>query len=98
MCFGKKGLQELNLYVTKTLNSNCKLLCVPCLPYQAVLNAVLSSGCVGPDIKFSLSYGLLLKHLKSSENHWLHPDMTISELTQRYEQQHLEAEWRSAHV
>ncbi|CAG06663.1 unnamed protein product, partial [Tetraodon nigroviridis] len=60
----------------------------------AVINAVLSSGCVGPDIKFKLSYGLLLKHLKSSENHWLHPDMSISELTQRYEQQHLEAEWR----
>ncbi|XP_056884192.1 protein-tyrosine kinase 2-beta-like isoform X2 [Takifugu flavidus] len=60
----------------------------------AVINVVLSSGCVGPDIKFNLCYGLLLKHLKSSEIHWLHPSMTIFELTQRYEQQHLEAEWR----
>lgn len=65
------------------------------LPSQAVIGTVLSSGCVGPNITFSLCYGLLLKHLKSSEIHWLHPDMTVSELTQRYEQQHLEAEWRS---
>lgn len=62
---------------------------------QAVMDLVLSSGCVGPDIKYSLCYGLLLKHLKSSVIHWLHPDLTVSELTQRYEQQHLEAEWRS---
>uniref|UniRef100_A0A7N6AMS7 non-specific protein-tyrosine kinase n=1 Tax=Anabas testudineus TaxID=64144 RepID=A0A7N6AMS7_ANATE len=59
-----------------------------------VINMVLSSGCVGPDIKHKLCYGLLLKHLKSSEIHWLHADLTVSELTQRYEQQHLEAEWR----
>lgn len=59
---------------------------------------VLNSGCVGPSIKHQLCYGLLLKHLKSSEMHWLHPDMTVSELTQRYEQQYLEAEWRSVHV
>lgn len=56
---------------------------------------VLSSGCVGPDIKHNLCFGLLLNHLKSSETHWLHADLTVSELTQRYEQQHLEAEWRS---
>lgn len=59
---------------------------------------MLSSGCVGPEIKHDLSYGLLLKHLKSSEMHWLHPDLTVSELTQRYEQQHLESEWRSEHL
>lgn len=38
---------------------------------------------------------MLLKHLKSSEVHWLHPDLAVAELTRRYEQQHLEAEWRS---
>lgn len=62
---------------------------------QDIIKAVLSSGCVGPDIKHNLCFGLLLKHLKSSEIHWLHADLTVSELTQRYEQQHLEAEWRS---
>lgn len=62
---------------------------------QAIVNLVLSSGCVGPDIMYSQCYCLLLKHLKSSEMHWLHPDLAVSELTQRYEQQHLEAEWRS---
>ncbi|KAM7365284.1 hypothetical protein PAMP_016227 [Pampus punctatissimus] len=59
-----------------------------------VINMVLSSGCVGPNIKHNLCYSLLLKHIKSSETHWLHPDLTVSELTQRYEQLHLEAEWR----
>ncbi|KAJ4924445.1 hypothetical protein JOQ06_000685 [Pogonophryne albipinna] len=59
-----------------------------------VVNVVLSSGCVGPDISFCSCFSLLLKHLKSSEKHWLHPDLTMSELTLRYEQQHLEAEWR----
>ncbi|CAB1330526.1 unnamed protein product, partial [Coregonus sp. 'balchen'] len=59
-----------------------------------IISAVLSSGCVGPDIQHSLCYGLLLKHLKSAEVHWLHPDLTVSELQLRYEQQHLEAEWR----
>uniref|UniRef100_A0A3P9CMI9 non-specific protein-tyrosine kinase n=1 Tax=Maylandia zebra TaxID=106582 RepID=A0A3P9CMI9_9CICH len=57
-------------------------------------STVLSSGCVGPEIKYTQCYGLLLKHLKSSEIHWLHPDLTVAELTHRYEQQHLEAEWR----
>ncbi|TKS66470.1 Protein-tyrosine kinase 2-beta [Collichthys lucidus] len=61
---------------------------------KTIMNMVLSSGCVGPDIVYNLCYGLLLKHLKSSVIHWLHPDLTVSELTQRYEQQHLEAEWR----
>ncbi len=65
------------------------------LPSQDVMNVVLSSGCVGPNIQHGLCYGLLLKHLKSSEIHWLHPELTVAELTQRYEQQHLEAEWRS---
>uniref|UniRef100_A0AAQ4NV97 non-specific protein-tyrosine kinase n=1 Tax=Gasterosteus aculeatus aculeatus TaxID=481459 RepID=A0AAQ4NV97_GASAC len=55
---------------------------------------VLSSGCVGPDITHRLCYCMLLKHLKSSEVHWLHPDLAVAELTRRYEQQHLEAEWR----
>uniref|UniRef100_A0AAX7V6Z6 non-specific protein-tyrosine kinase n=1 Tax=Astatotilapia calliptera TaxID=8154 RepID=A0AAX7V6Z6_ASTCA len=59
-----------------------------------LISTVLSSGCVGPEIKYTQCYGLLLKHLKSSEIHWLHPDLTVAELTHRYEQQHLEAEWR----
>lgn len=61
---------------------------------QDVVKLVLSSGCVGPDITHGLCYCLLLKHLKSSVAHWLHPDLTVSELTRRYERQHLEAEWR----
>ncbi|CAG5932941.1 unnamed protein product [Menidia menidia] len=80
---------------SSNLGKNFKLVrCEEGWTVKSVIKTVLSSGCVGPDIKNSLSYGMLLKHLKSSEMHWLHPDLTISELTQRYEQQHLEAEWR----
>lgn len=77
------------------LGKNFKLVrCEEGWTVKSVLNAVLSSGCVGPNIQNGGCFGLLLKHLKSSELHWLHPDLTVSELTQRYEQHHLEAEWR----
>ncbi|XP_026218694.1 protein-tyrosine kinase 2-beta-like [Anabas testudineus] len=80
---------------SSNLGKNFKLVrCQEGWTVRDVINMVLSSGCVGPDIKHKLCYGLLLKHLKSSEIHWLHADLTVSELTQRYEQQHLEAEWR----
>uniref|UniRef100_A0A8C7CJE1 Protein tyrosine kinase 2 beta, a n=1 Tax=Oncorhynchus kisutch TaxID=8019 RepID=A0A8C7CJE1_ONCKI len=77
------------------LGKNFKLVrCHEGMTVRNIISAVLSSGCVGPDIQHSLCYGLLLKHLKSAEVHWLHPDLTVSELRLRYEQQHLEAEWR----
>ncbi|XP_028998576.1 protein-tyrosine kinase 2-beta-like isoform X2 [Betta splendens] len=80
---------------SSNLGKNFKLVrCEEGWAVRDIINAVLSSGCVGPGIKNSLCYGLLLKHLKSSEMHWLHPDTTVSDLTQRYEQHHLEAEWR----
>uniref|UniRef100_A0A3Q1AWT6 non-specific protein-tyrosine kinase n=1 Tax=Amphiprion ocellaris TaxID=80972 RepID=A0A3Q1AWT6_AMPOC len=80
---------------SSNLGKNFKLVrCEEGWTVKEVISVVLSSGCVGPDIKHSLCYGLLLKHLKSSEMHWLHPDMAMLELIQRYEQQHLEAEWR----
>ncbi|XP_026157469.1 protein-tyrosine kinase 2-beta-like isoform X2 [Mastacembelus armatus] len=80
---------------SSNLGKNFKLVrCEEDWTVRSIINVVLSSGCVGPDIKHNLCYALLLKHLKSSEIHWLHPDLTVSELTQRYEQQHLEAEWR----
>lgn len=77
------------------LGKNFKLIrCEEGWTVKNLISTVLSSGCVGPEIKYTQCYGLLLKHLKSSEIHWLHPDLTVAELTHRYEQQHLEAEWR----
>ncbi|XP_005755997.1 protein-tyrosine kinase 2-beta-like, partial [Pundamilia nyererei] len=76
------------------LGKNFKLIrCEEGWTVKNLISTVLSSGCVGPEIKYTPCYGLLLKHLKSSEIHWLHPDLTVAELTHRYEQQHLEAEW-----
>ncbi|XP_038575322.1 protein-tyrosine kinase 2-beta-like isoform X1 [Micropterus salmoides] len=93
--FPVKIIKVCFLSNSSNLGKNFKLVrCEEGWTIRAIINMVLSSGCVGPDIKHRLCYGLLLKHLKSSVIHWLHPDLTVSELTQRYEQQHLEAEWR----
>ncbi|KAM3585603.1 uncharacterized protein V6R79_022360 [Siganus canaliculatus] len=93
--FPVKIIKVCFLSNSSNLGKNFKLVrCEEGWTVRAVINVVLSSGCVGPDIIYNLCYGLLLKHLKSSEIHWLHPDMSVSELIQRYEQQHLEAEWR----
>uniref|UniRef100_A0A8C1M497 non-specific protein-tyrosine kinase n=1 Tax=Cyprinus carpio TaxID=7962 RepID=A0A8C1M497_CYPCA len=61
---------------------------------RKIIQSILDSGRLGPNIKFSECYGLLLKHLKSDEVHWLHPNLTVAKVEQKYEQQHVEAEWR----
>ncbi|XP_047210982.1 protein-tyrosine kinase 2-beta-like isoform X2 [Girardinichthys multiradiatus] len=93
--FPVKIIKVCFLSNSSNLGKNFKLVrCEEGWTIKNVIHTVLSSGCVGPDIQHSLCYSLLLKHLKSSEMHWLHPDLTVTELTQRYEQQHIEAEWR----
>ncbi|KAK5604306.1 hypothetical protein CRENBAI_019889 [Crenichthys baileyi] len=93
--FPVKIIKVCFLSNSSNLGKNFKLVrCEEGWTIKNVIHTVLSSGCVGPDIQYSLCYSLLLKHLKSSEMHWLHPDLTVTELTQRYEQQHIEAEWR----
>lgn len=66
-----------------------------CLP-KAIIRSILISGRLGPNIEHVGCYALLLKHLKSEELHWLHPDLTVQEVEQRYESHHVEAEWRYA--
>lgn len=67
----------------------------PCsVPPQEVIRSILVSGRIGPDIKLAECYGLRLKHVKSDEIHWLHPDLTVGEVQEKYECLHLEAEWR----
>lgn len=61
---------------------------------QAIIQSILESGRLGPNIKFTGCYGLRLKHLKSDEVHWLHPNLTVNEVEKKYEQQHVQAEWR----
>ena len=69
-------------------------LTTPCPPAQGIIQSILGSGRLGPNILHSACYGLLLTHLKSEELHWLHPDLTVGEVEQRYESHHAEAEWR----
>ncbi|XP_028836608.1 protein-tyrosine kinase 2-beta-like [Denticeps clupeoides] len=61
---------------------------------RAIIQSILESERLGPNILYPECYGLLLKHLKSEEVHWLHPDLTVEEVEQRYENLHMEAEWR----
>ncbi|XP_073683621.1 protein-tyrosine kinase 2-beta-like [Garra rufa] len=77
------------------LGKNFKLVkCESSWNVRKIIQSILDSGRLGPNIKFSECYGLLLKHLKSDEVHWLHPNLTVAEVELKYEQQHVEAEWR----
>ncbi|KAM6954010.1 protein tyrosine kinase 2 beta, b [Aplochiton taeniatus] len=77
------------------LSKNFKLVkCDNSWKIRAIVQSILTSGRLGPNIQFASSYGLLLKHLKSEELHWLHPDLTVAEVEGRYESHHGEAEWR----
>ncbi|KAI5090547.1 protein-tyrosine kinase 2-beta [Silurus meridionalis] len=61
---------------------------------RAIIQSILISGRLGPNVQNAGCFGLRLKHLKSEEYHWLHPDLTVDEVELRYEKLHLEAEWR----
>ncbi|KAK2856279.1 hypothetical protein Q5P01_005014 [Channa striata] len=77
------------------LGKNFKLVkCDSSWQIRAIIRSILVSGRLGPNIEHARCYGLLLKHLKSEELHWLHPDLTVGEVEQRYESHHVEAEWR----
>ncbi|XP_042359855.1 protein-tyrosine kinase 2-beta-like [Plectropomus leopardus] len=78
-----------------TLGKNFKLVkCDSSWQIRAIIRSILISGRLGPNIEHTGCYGLLLKHLKSEEIHWLHPDLTVGEVEQKYESNHVEAEWR----
>ncbi|XP_078085463.1 protein-tyrosine kinase 2-beta-like isoform X2 [Mustelus asterias] len=77
------------------LGKNFKLVkCDQTTEIREIINTILDSGRVGPSIVFKNCYGLRLKHLKSDEVYWLHPDLTVSEVQIKYESLHHEAEWR----
>ncbi|XP_003412509.1 protein-tyrosine kinase 2-beta isoform X2 [Loxodonta africana] len=61
---------------------------------QEIITSILLSGRIGPNIQLAECYGLRLKHMKSDEIHWLHPQMTVGEVQDKYERLHVEAEWR----
>uniref|UniRef100_A0AAY4AXF2 non-specific protein-tyrosine kinase n=1 Tax=Denticeps clupeoides TaxID=299321 RepID=A0AAY4AXF2_9TELE len=77
------------------IGKNFKLVkCDSSWQMRAIIKSILLSGRLGPNVQYAACYGLRLKHLKSDELHWLHPDLTVGEVEQRYERLHAEAEWR----
>ncbi|XP_041726001.1 protein tyrosine kinase 2 beta, b [Coregonus clupeaformis] len=92
---GPTKILKVCFSTNNTLGKNFKLVkCDSSWQIRAIVQSILTSGRLGPNILYKGSYGLLLKHLKSDELHWLHPDLTVGEVEQRYESQHVEAEWR----
>ena len=43
---------------------------------------------------YSSSYALRLRHLKTQEAFWLHSDLTMYQVRQKYESLHPADEWR----
>ncbi|XP_054844698.1 protein-tyrosine kinase 2-beta isoform X3 [Eublepharis macularius] len=77
------------------MGKNFKLVkCTVTTEIREVIKSILLSGRIGPDIQLAECYGLRLKHVKSDEIHWLHPDLTVGEVQEKYECLHIEAEWR----
>ncbi|XP_075779436.1 protein-tyrosine kinase 2-beta isoform X3 [Pelodiscus sinensis] len=77
------------------MGKNFKLVkCSVLTEIREVINSILLSGRIGPDIQLAECYGLRLKHVKSDEIHWLHPELTVGEVQDKYECLHVEAEWR----
>ncbi|XP_031177717.1 protein tyrosine kinase 2 beta, b [Sander lucioperca] len=92
---GPTKILKVCFCTNNTLGKNFKLVkCDSSWQIRAIIRSILISGRLGPNIEHTGCYGLLLKHLKSDELHWLHPDLTVSEVEQRYESHHVEAEWR----
>ncbi|CAL1586373.1 unnamed protein product [Knipowitschia caucasica] len=92
---GEVKILKVCLCNNNTLGKNFKLVkCDSSWQIRAIIRSILISGRLGPNVVHTGCYGLLLKHLKSEEIHWLHPDLTVGEVEQRYEKLHVEAEWR----
>ncbi|XP_051951526.1 protein tyrosine kinase 2 beta, b [Xyrauchen texanus] len=80
---------------SSNLSKNFKLVkCDSSWKIKTIIQSILNSGRLGPNVQNPDCFGLRLKHLKSEELHWLHPGLTVGEVEQRYESHHAEAEWR----
>lgn len=58
--------------------------------FQGIIQKIVDSH----KVKCVSSYGLRLSHLRSEEVHWLHPDMGVSHVREKYEQAHPPEEWK----
>ncbi|XP_056620384.1 protein tyrosine kinase 2 beta, b [Triplophysa dalaica] len=80
---------------SNNISKNFKLVkCDSSWQIKTIIQSILNSGRLGPNVQNPGCFGLSLKHLKSEEIHWLHPEFTVGQVEQRYESHHAEAEWR----
>uniref|UniRef100_A0A672T3N4 Focal adhesion kinase 1 n=1 Tax=Sinocyclocheilus grahami TaxID=75366 RepID=A0A672T3N4_SINGR len=63
-------------------------LCVLCL--QGIIQKIVDIH----KVKHVACFGLRLTHVPSGDIHWLHPDMGVSHVRERYEQNRPQDEWR----
>uniref|UniRef100_A0A673G7V2 Focal adhesion kinase 1 n=1 Tax=Sinocyclocheilus rhinocerous TaxID=307959 RepID=A0A673G7V2_9TELE len=63
-------------------------LCVLCL--QGIIQKIVDIH----KVKHVTCFGLRLTHVPSGDIHWLHPDMGVSHVRERYEQNRPQDEWR----
>lgn len=61
-----------------------------CMCYQGVIQKIAEIH----KLRCVSSLGLRLTHLHSDALHWLHPDLGVSHVRERYEKQHPQEEWR----
>ncbi|XP_066539483.1 focal adhesion kinase 1 isoform X1 [Hoplias malabaricus] len=45
-------------------------------------------------VRFAACFGLRISHLRTGEVHWLHPDLGVSHVRERYEHCHPQDEWK----
>lgn len=61
-----------------------------CLRLQGIIQKIADIH----KVKLVCCFGLRLTHSPSGDVHWLHPDMGVSHVREKYEQNHPQDEWR----
>ena len=78
-------------WLSKTLLDYCLLTQLSCGPsLQGIIQKILDIH----KVKCVACFGLRLSHSQSGQVHWLHPDMGVSHVREKYEQNRSLEEWR----
>lgn len=61
-----------------------------CVCFQGIIQKIVDIH----KVRCVSCFGLRLSHLRTGEVHWLHPDMGVSHVRERYEHSHPQDDWR----